>query len=380
MISKVVAVSALEEERPCIMFTYWGRRGAMAQFALDLGRAALASQEVSALLSISRQNENFDAYTELGPALCPVDTFRSNIGAVVHACRIPRLRRLILEQIKQHKVKAVIELMPHAWSRFAIGADLRRLGVRYATIIHDAEPHPGDWTAALNWWLDAAALDADVVLTLSAAVAQRLKARGNIPSSKIRSLFHPELGYGPSLRPTPPATDEPLRLLFLGRIMAYKGLSLFLDAVDEVRNRGVPVQVGVFGEGKLGRNAARLDAMGAEVVNRWLTAQEVGTILRRFHAVVLSHIEASQSGVAAAAMHAGLPVVATPVGGLTEQITDGVTGLLAKRAEATALSEAIVRLRDPDLYRAICDGIAGTHERRSMATFVKAAVSLVLNA
>ncbi len=133
------------------MFSYWGRRGAMAQFALELGRAAVADPDISAILSISRQNENFAAYTEFGPALCTVDTFRSDIGAVAQAWRIPLLRRLLLERIEQDKVEAVIELMPHAWTRFALG-DIRRRGVRYATIVHDAEPHRGDWTAVLNRW------------------------------------------------------------------------------------------------------------------------------------------------------------------------------------------------------------------------------------
>jgi hypothetical protein len=84
-----------------------------------------------------------------------------------------------------------------------------------------------------------------------------------------------------------------------------------------LRAEGVPVSVGVFGEGALVESAARLDAMGAEVVNRWLTEPEIGTILQRYQALVLSHIEASQSDVAATAFGAGLPVIATPDGPLS---------------------------------------------------------------
>ena len=88
--------------------------------------------------------------------------------------------------------------------------------------------------------------------------------------------------------------------------------------------------------GASGPSAARLEAIGAEVVNCWLDASEIGPVLARYHAVVLSHTDASQSGVAAAAIGAGVPVVAMPVGGLIEQVVDGVTGLVALRADARA--------------------------------------------
>jgi glycosyltransferase involved in cell wall biosynthesis len=365
----------MHSELPCVMFTYWGRRGPLSQFALELGRTALAEPGLSAVLSISRQNDNFESFRIFGPALFPVNTFRTNVGAVAEAWRIPFLRRAILRRIRQDKIQAVVELMPHIWTRFVNG-EFRRGGVRYVTVIHDADPHPGDRTGVLNNWLNASICTADVVLTLSNTVARRLESKGQVPRSKIFALFHPDLSYAPRVALQPPRKGEVLRLLFLGRIMPYKGLSLFLDAVDVLREQGVAVKVGVFGEGELGRNAARLQAIDAEVVNRWLSVQEIGAILLQFHAVVLSHIEASQSGVAAAALGAGLPVIATPVGGLIEQINDGVTGVIAKRAEAHALAEAIMRLYlDPGLYRAICNGIARTHDERSMARFVNSVVS-----
>ena len=87
----------------------------------------------------------------------------------------------------------------------------------------------------------------------------------------------------------------------------------------------------------------------------------------------------SQSGVAATALGAGLPVVATPVGGLIEQIKDGQTGILAARADAPALAQAIKRLLlDPPLYRAICENIQQTGDERSMRRFVENCVSHAL--
>ena len=61
--------------------------------------------------------------------------------------------------------------------------------------------------------------------------------------------------------------------------------------------------------------------------------------LSQYDCMVLSNIEASQSGVVALAHGFGMPVVATPVGGLTEQIKDRHSGLdRAFRVAADCLS------------------------------------------
>jgi glycosyltransferase involved in cell wall biosynthesis len=363
-----------------IMFLYWGRRGALAQFTLEVGRAAVADDGISPTICISRQNENFERYRDFGPSLFPIDTFQTGSGALLQSWRIPLLRRQLYERIMKDRIQAVIELMPHAWSPLVMQV-VRAAGAQYCTIIHDANAHQGDHTGWVKKFTDRSLSSADLVLTLSEAVAGRLVATGAVPKSKLFTLFHPDLHYGiPQIR-NGPQPQEPLRVLFLGRIMAYKGLPMLLDAIELLREEGIAVEIGVFGEGRLGAAEPRLRAMGAEVVNRWLDASEIGPILARHHAVILSHSDASQSGVAAAAFGAGLPVVATPVGGLIEQIQDGTTGSLALRADAPALASAIKRLLlDPEFYQAISANIIRTRESRSMAKFVKDSVSHVMYA
>ena len=54
------------------------------------------------------------------------------------------------------------------------------------------------------------------------------------------------------------------------------------------------------------------------------------------------------------AMYAGLPVVATAVGGLPEIVVDGETGLLVPKGDAQRLQEALtVLLEDPSMLRAM---------------------------
>jgi glycosyltransferase involved in cell wall biosynthesis len=79
---------------------------------------------------------------------------------------------------------------------------------------------------------------------------------------------------------------------------------------------------------------------------------EVQTWLAALDVFVLSSDWEGMPNALLEAMAAGLPVVATAVGGTPEVVVDGVTGLLVPPRDPVALAEAITRLlHDPDLRR-----------------------------
>lgn len=361
-----------------VMFTYWGRRGALTQFALEAGRVALADPQIKPTISVSRQNEGFGTFAEFGSALFPVETFATHVGALLCSGRIASLRRRLGDRLSHDRTDLVIELMPHVWSPL-IMPKVRLAGARYCTVVHDARAHPGDRTGWVKAVLDRQIRAADIVATLSTSVAEQLQRDLNVPSEKLVTLFHPDLSYGSVRARRPPSPNDALRLLFLGRILPYKGLPLFVDLIERLRREGLNIEAGVYGEGHLGEDAERLRTLGVTVVNRWLAEAEIAEILPQYHAIVLSHTEASQSGVAAAALGAGLPVIATPVGGLVEQIADGVTGVLARRADVSSLAEAAKRLLlDQQLYESVCRNITHLSGQRSMSRFVRSIVTEAL--
>jgi glycosyltransferase involved in cell wall biosynthesis len=353
-----------------VLFIFWGRRGALSRFALDLARVARNIAGIEPTISISRQNELFAQFRELDVALVPVDTFTYSLGAFTNVGRLRRLRRTLADGIDKRRIDTVIMLMPHIWAPL-VTPIVRAMGRRYAIVVHDAVRHPGDHSGWINAWMLRDINNANVVITLSEAVAGRVSATGMLSWRKLYSLFHPDLCYGEPIRPLFPAANSPFRLAFFGRILDYKGLPLLVDAMEMLGEEGLPLQLGVFGEGNLRIVARRLAALKAEVVNGWIPDSAVGAILSRHHAVVLSHTEASQSGVVAAAHGLGLPVIVTPVGGLTEQVRDGVTGIIAAHADAPSLAAAIKELAsNRALYNHLCHGIASTREARSMRRFV----------
>jgi glycosyltransferase involved in cell wall biosynthesis len=220
-----------------------------------------------------------------------------------------------------------------------------------------------------------------LVVTLSESVRTELSLLRGMAAVPMQTLFHPDLCLGKPNRLTPPRPGQPFRLLFLGRIQRYKGLGLLLDAVDLLRAEGFPIEIGVYGAGALDEHRTRLHSIGAEVVNRWLSEAEIGEALGRYHAVALSHIEASQSGVAAAEFGCGVPAIATPVGGLKEQVIDGYTGVLAEQVSAHAFAQAIQRLASsPPLYQQITVNLSMSSSHRSVTAFTEALVRLAVGA
>lgn len=366
-----------------IMFVYWGRRG-LTSWAYEIAAQALSDPRFSAAVSVSRQNEAFPDFVALDPRLLAVDTFSRSHGALTQAWRIEPLRKRIVERVRRDRIEAVIEIIPHVWSPFIMPA-VRQAGARYVTIQHDSAPHAGDYRSRIaRRVFETARHQADLVLTLSQAVADDLSADPEVARKTI-TLFLPDVGLSRvrsgERNLQPPGPHVPLRLLWLGRIMPYKGLPLFVEAVEKLRARGVDVEVGVFGEGLLGDSGDRLKATGVrcEINNRWHSHSEVAALLSRFHVAVLSHTGASQSGVVSTALGAGLPVIVTPVGGLPEQVEHGVTGLVARRADSDALADAIANLKgDPALYQNLLKGIYDGRNDRSIVRFLEECVGYAL--
>jgi glycosyltransferase involved in cell wall biosynthesis len=150
--------------------------------------------------------------------------------------------------------------------------------------------------------------------------------------------------FGPT--PVPPRSHGgALRLLFFGRLLPYKGLDLLAAALRMLDARGA-WQLRVVGSGPESNDLAALRALrNVTVENRWVPEDEVGELIAWADAVVLPYREASQSGVAPAAIAAGRPVVATRIGGLAEQLRDLQSAILCE-PDAASLAAALRTLID----------------------------------
>jgi glycosyltransferase involved in cell wall biosynthesis len=326
-----------------ILLWYWGRRGGGAQFTLGLARALADRPGIRLTLSVSAQGELLDEFRAIGANIDMTETYRTAAGFAMGLARVPGLARRLVALGRQADV--VLSGMAHPWTPLVAPA-LARAGIAYVPVVHDAAPHPGDLALGWSWRLGRELAAARAAVALSGAVAGALAARA--PGLPVIRLALPALLAAAPAPATPAPARPGLRLLFFGRFRAYKGLDLLRDAFARLHAAHPAATLRVVGEGDAAACAPGLAALpGVTLEPRWVAEAEIPALLASSDAVVLPYREASQSGIAPQALAMGIPVVATPVGGLLEQVRPGAGGVLASAVTAAALAEALDSLLRP---------------------------------
>jgi glycosyltransferase involved in cell wall biosynthesis len=227
--------------------------------------------------------------------------------------------------------------------------------------VHDPEAHSGeaDWRKDLARRLIFPRVDEFVVH--NSRQIDLFRNRYGVPADRVSVV--PLSVYDMWTTWIDPAICENSReILFFGRLSRYKGLDVLLAAAPLVAARVPHVRFVIAGRPEPGYHvpaAPALDNGGVIAVTpSYLRNSELAHCLQRTALVVCPYRDASQSAVVLTAFGFGKPVVATDVGGLSEYIDDGVTGLLVQSGDTRGLADAIVRmLEDEGLRRGMADRI-----------------------
>jgi glycosyltransferase involved in cell wall biosynthesis len=341
----------LRPPRMRILVWQWGRHGAGPLLAVHVADALRSIPGTEVLLSLSRSAEILRIEA---PPHCdlPVDTYGGMVSLVWRLLQAPWVVTGLVRRIGALRPDIAICAMPGPLDLLQLAA-LRRLHIPIVILAHDADPHPCDRYPLLMALQRRLLRRADAVVALTRHVASRLVEQGAVDRQKVFVLWLPPLVFG-ALPPPPGAHGGPLRLLFFGRLLSYKGLNLLQEAVRELGLPGSWV-LRVVGAGPESSELAALRATaGVTVENRWVPEGEIGDLLAWADVVVLPYIEASQSGVAPAAIAAGRVVVATRVGGLLEQLGNESLARLCEPHPASlamVLRELLHELPKPTLPR-----------------------------
>ncbi len=142
--------------------------------------------------------------------------------------------------------------------------------------------------------------------------------------------------------------------LFVGRVSREKGWPALVELADRLRDRGLRVRI--CGDGP------DLPALREAVAARGLEASftfdgvvghgQVADAMARADVLVLPSEHEELGSVLVEGMAAGLPAVASDVGGVGEAVVSGVTGLLVPPGDHAAFASAVERALDDDQLRA----------------------------
>jgi glycosyltransferase involved in cell wall biosynthesis len=209
-------------------------------------------------------------------------------------------------------------------------------------------------TAAYRWLLN----QADLVVAVCQAVAQDLVEVSRVNRRKVTVVPN---GVEPARIQTDPDERDRARarlgvgradclLVTVGSLTTEKNPEGLVELVAACRDQGLPVRGAIVGEGPLaaGLHATIRRRRVQDLVSIVPPALGLGSYLAAADVYVLpSRSEGMPAAVIEAGL-AGVPAVAYDVGGLSEVVEDGTTGLLVAPGDAAGLVRAAATLiRDP---------------------------------
>jgi glycogen synthase len=169
------------------------------------------------------------------------------------------------------------------------------------------------------------------------------------PAVKLPDAFLDERGG--QVDRAPPAGDEVLRLLYLGRLERRKGVQNLVRAITGLDSPDVRLTLlgGDTDTAPLGGSMRKqLELMAADDERIWfggtVPRAEVGDYIRDSHVVVVPSLWECWPNTAREALMHNRPVLATPVGGLCEMVEPGRSGWLSRDRSAEAIRAAVAEI------------------------------------
>ena len=183
------------------------------------------------------------------------------------------------------------------------------------------------------------------------------------PAAKARCRRMLENGvdldvFVPAAWPPSPSPATPLRVLFVGRLLPFKGVNLMLRAVAALHPH-VPLEVRIVGDGPMLDDwKALAGELGlAEVVSfpGGESLDRIAAEMRWAHVFCLPSVRESGGAVLLEAMASARPVIAVAYGGPAETVDEEVGTAVQPVGPQSVIDDIAAALRDvvrrPDVWR-----------------------------
>ncbi len=277
----------------------------------------------------------------LGPLPRPLDDLRALIALMRH------VRRFRPDIVHTHTAKAGI--LGRLAARLTLG--------RAPIVIHTYHGHVlrgyfGPRTEAVYKLLERVLSRLSTrLIGVSPATVDELVALGVAPRRQFAALpigldLERFLAAGPAadgLRGALGAGPDTLVATFVGRLVPIKRVDLLIDAVGLARARGADVLLAIVGDGEL-REVLEAQAAALGDAAAFLGFRDdIAEIAAATDLAVLSSDNEGTPVALIEAAAAGVPALATAVGGVADIVLDGQTGLLVAPGDVEGLAAALVR-------------------------------------
>lgn len=175
------------------------------------------------------------------------------------------------------------------------------------------------------------------------------------PSVKDKLVHIP---FGVDISPEEPSSEDenhPVQIIFSKQFYPVYAPELVLRAFAKACHRVSNIKLLMIGGGplheKLLKTTEELNVKQYVDIRDWVEMGDAERLIRQSDIMVMPSERESFGVAALEAAAAGVPVIATDVGGIPEIVENDYNGLLISPGDENALTEAIIRLADDSILR-----------------------------
>lgn len=323
---------------------YLGKQGAGCVYTYEMVKE-LAAANIQLQVILSKQIENKERFdTELSLSNIEyiwVETYRdSKIDFIFKSINL--FKFISIARIINHFSPNWIYIpMISLWAGMIIPFVSKQ--IKIITTLHDVTIHIGERNLIAERLYDSAITRSEKMITLTKDFIPQIAQKYHLKESDICWIKHANFNY---YRPNTYTAKNNItnKILFFGRIHEYKGISVLLDSMKLIHKQNPSIKLRIAGNGKISDfDIKKINDLkdNIELINRWISNDEMYQFFEDVDIVIVPYIEASQSGIIMLSYTFGKPMIVTNVGGLPEQV-DSSVGVVIPSNDSESLCNAVL--------------------------------------
>ena len=265
--------------------------------------------------------------------------------------------KILLEVVKSRNFDCVVLFM--GYPAGALAGNLLRMD----TIRFHGGPSPIERDlSTLNWLISEYLVNelVETIIVPSESCIDHFDLENHAEKIKI-SPFH----IGEEFKHSKPYGERPYDICYIGEMSTEKGVDILIDAIKHINTtRHDSVQLVLCGRGDLVKEYA--DILDEEYIDYrgWVNHSKLPEILNNSRSFVQFSESEGLPTVILESLACGTPVLAKPVGGVSDIIIDGKNGRLYSPSNPEHASEKILEFLETDDLEAFSSNAQNTIDKK----------------